>query len=231
MTDKPESRRRIRSFVIRSGRMTDSQKKAYDRLVAQWSLPFSMPCEPYDFAAIFGNRNPVTLEIGFGMGDSLAQMASANPDQNFIGIEVHKAGIGRLLRLAEENESTNLRTVCHDAVEVLEHAVPENSLQRVNIYFPDPWHKKRHHKRRLIQPGFLTLLHSRMKPGGLLHIATDWVPYAEHCIDCVAANGLFSNYLRNTPYVNGDDFGRPKTRFERRGLRLGHEVRDMVFVA
>lgn len=197
--------------------------------MARWALDSGTETSAYNFPDIYGNDNPVTLEIGFGMGDSLIQMALDAPDINFLGIEVHQAGVGRLLRLVEENSIDNIRVVCHDAVEVIRHNIKPGSLQRVNIFFPDPWHKKKHHKRRLIQPAFLTLLHSRMANKGLLHIATDWQPYAEHTIECVNESQLFRNISTDKDFVSGTDFGRPGTKFEKRGLKLGHRVFDMVF--
>lgn len=221
--------REIRSFVIRSGRMTDSQRRALDEHLSLWSLNYG-PEQPYfDFESIYGNNNPVWLEIGFGMGDSLYQMAAASPDINFLGIEVHTPGVGRLLRLVSENQLENVRVVAHDAVQVLTDNIAEHSLDRVNIYFPDPWHKTKHHKRRLVQPAFLTLLHSRMRQGGLLHIATDWVPYSEHVVRCLKELELFDAYKDGNPFVSADAFGRPETKFERRGQRLAHEIRDMAY--
>lgn len=209
--------------------MTDSQRKSYDTHMAKWALPGEAQADVYDFQKIYGNANPVTLEIGFGMGDSLIQMALDTPDMNFLGIEVHQAGVGRLLRLVEQNNIKNIRVVCHDAVEILEQKIKHSSLDRINIFFPDPWHKKKHHKRRLIQSSFLTLLHSRLKNSGLLHVATDWAPYAEHTLECIKENQMFNNYSAEGDFVNGNAFGRPKTKFENRGLKLGHKVFDMVF--
>lgn len=197
--------------------------------MARWALDSGTESGAYNFQEIYGNENPVTLEIGFGMGDSLAQMALDAPDTNFLGIEVHQAGVGRLLRLVEENSINNIRVVCHDAVEVIRHNIKPESLQRVNIFFPDPWHKKKHHKRRLIQSDFLTLIHSRMANNSMLHIATDWQPYAEHTLECVSESQLFRNVSTDETFVSGADFGRPETKFEKRGLKLGHEVFDMVF--
>jgi len=222
-------KRAIRSFVIRSGRMTDSQRKAYDKHMARWALAFGTESEAYEFPDIYDNDNPVTLEIGFGMGDSLIRMALDAPNTNFLGIEVHQAGVGRLLRLVEENRIGNIRVVCHDAVDIIRHNIKPASVQRVNIFFPDPWHKKKHHKRRLVQADFLTLIHSRMKENGLLHIATDWHPYAEHTLECVSESRLFRNISPDDDFVDGADFGRPETKFEKRGLKLGHKVFDMVF--
>ncbi|NNL57266.1 MAG: tRNA (guanosine(46)-N7)-methyltransferase TrmB [Pseudomonadales bacterium] len=228
LLDKENRQRRpIRSFVIRSGRMTDAQRAALQQHMQRWALPLAQ--QPTDFAASFGNTHPLVLEIGFGMGDSLASMAAANPQQNFIGVEVHQAGVGRLLALVEKQQLQNVRVYCHDAVEVLSKNIAVASLDRVNIYFPDPWHKKRHHKRRLVQPSFLTLLHSRLKQGGLLHIATDWQAYAEHVLEIIEESTDFYNVATPAQFVAAKDYGRPETKFERRGLKLGHGVWDMVF--
>lgn len=219
--------RPIRSFVIRSGRMTEAQRKALDTHMRRWALPQDR--QPENYEEVFGNLNPLTLEIGFGMGDSLATMALENPEKNFIGVEVHQAGVGRLLALADECQLNNLRVYCHDAVEVLQQNISHHSLERVNIYFPDPWHKTKHHKRRLIQPEFLTLLHSRLKDEGLLHIATDWEPYAKHVITVINQHAGFSNIAGSKIYMDPTELGRPETKFERRGVKLGHGVWDMAF--
>jgi len=207
--------------------MTNAQRAALQQHMQRWALPLAQ--QPTDFAAAFGNTQPLVLEIGFGMGDALASMAAANPQQNFVGVEVHQAGVGRLLALVEKQQLKNVRVYCHDAVEVLQKNFAASSLNRVNIYFPDPWHKKRHHKRRLIQPNFLTLLHSRMKPGGLLHIATDWQAYTDHVLEIMQARSDFCNVAGPEQFVQAKDYGRPETKFERRGLKLGHGVWDMVF--
>lgn len=228
MPETPDTQQReIRSFVIRSGRMTDSQRQAFQQHMKKWSL--SANGATFNGEEIFGNKQPVILEIGFGMGDSLAEMASAMPDNNFLGIEVHQAGVGRLLRLVNEKALDNVRVYCHDAVQILKNKIPDNTLERVNIYFPDPWHKRKHLKRRLIQNDFLTLLHSKLKSQGLLHIATDWKPYAEHTIKTIALNSYFENVAQNELFINPLSYGRPKTKFEQRGLKLGHGVWDMVF--
>jgi tRNA (guanine-N7-)-methyltransferase len=187
-------------------------------------LPFAE--QPPDWPAIFGRDAPRVLEIGFGMGDATAAIAAARPGTDFIGVEVHAPGVGALLRRIGEHGLTNVRIVRHDAVEVLRHMFAEDSLAGVHLYFPDPWPKKRHHKRRLIQPPFVALLASRLAPGGYLHAATDWEPYAQQMLEVLAAEPL----LRNT----ADGFaprpeGRPLTKFEQRGLKLGHGVRDLLF--
>jgi tRNA (guanine-N7-)-methyltransferase len=225
--DSRARNRPIRSFVIRSGRMTEAQRKALDTHMRRWALPQDR--QPENYETVFGNPNPLTLEIGFGMGDSLATMALESPQRNFIGVEVHQAGVGRLLALADEFQLSNLRVYCHDAVEVLQQNISHHSLERVNIYFPDPWHKTKHHKRRLIQPEFLTLLHSRLKNKGLLHIATDWEPYAKHVITVINQHAGFNNIAGSKIYTDPAGLGRPETKFERRGVKLGHGVWDMAF--
>lgn len=227
MSDAVEHPKRLRSFVVRSGRMTEAQARALELHLQRWALSRSNGVT--DFAAVFGNDNPLTLEIGFGMGDSLAAMAAAQPAHNFVGIEVHRAGVGRLLALVEQQALNNVRVFCDDAVDVLAENIAAGSVARVNIYFPDPWHKTRHHKRRLVQPDFLELLHSRLTPGGLLHIATDWQPYAKHVLGVVSQQRKFTNLAGETLFVHPDAFGRPETKFERRGIKLGHTVWDMAF--
>lgn len=229
MSDSDKKHRPIRSFAIRSGRMTDSQRQGLNAHLEQWGL--SKAETPIDLSAQFGNSNPVALEIGFGMGDSLAQMAAAKPDWNFIGIEVHLPGIGRLLSLAEKQGLTNIRVFHDDAVAILQTSIAEHSLQRINIYFPDPWHKTKHHKRRLIQPAFIQLLRSRLACDGLLHIATDWQPYAEHILAVMQQQQLFENVAGDKQFVLAADYDRTETKFERRGRRLGHGVWDMVYRA
>lgn len=218
-------KREVRSFAIRSGRMTESQQRAFDTHLNQWSLP---PSEKLDLESVFSNKNACWLEIGFGMGDSLFSMAGANQDKNFIGIEVHRAGVGRLLRLIDENKASNIRVYMHDAVEVLKHSIPDKSIERINIYFPDPWHKKKHHKRRLVKKPFLDILFEKLSDDGYLHIATDWLPYSEHVLKEIELQSKFIARDQNV-FVKAADYGRPETKFERRGLRLGHEIRDMVF--
>jgi tRNA (guanine-N7-)-methyltransferase len=223
-----QAHRAIRSFVIRSGRMTDSQRQFYDNNITKWAL--KPGAQTSSSLSVFSNDNPLVVEIGFGMGDSLASMAEQSPDTNFIGIEVHQAGVGKLLRLIEEKKLSNIRIYCDDAVEVFKTDFSTSSIDRINIYFPDPWHKKRHHKRRLIQPEFISLLSTRLASQGILHIATDWRAYAEHTLEIIAAQTLFENVASDSLYVNAADYGRPETKFERRGKKLGHGVWDMVFI-
>jgi len=181
---------------------------------------------PLDTPAIFGRVAPVVLEIGFGMGQATAQIAAARPDTDFVGIEVHEPGVGALLKTIGEQGLTNLRLLQHDAVEVLEHMISPGSLAGIHVFFPDPWHKKKHNKRRLLQPGLVALLASRLAPGGVLHCATDWEPYAVQMLEVLSAEPLLVNTA--TGYAPRPDY-RPLTKFENRGLRLGHGVWDLVF--
>jgi tRNA (guanine-N7-)-methyltransferase len=230
MTDPNDTlnrpRRSIRSFVVRAGRMGPGQTRALAALGPRFVLPFA--AQPVDFAQAFGRTAPRVLEIGFGMGDATATIAQALPGTDFIGVEVHTPGVGALLKRIGELELTNLRLIQHDAVEVLAHMIAPQSLAGVHVFFPDPWHKKKHNKRRLIQPGFVHLLASRLAPGGYLHCATDWQPYAEQMLAVLSAEPA----LRNTAagYAARPDY-RPLTKFENRGLKLGHGVWDLVFVA
>jgi tRNA (guanine-N7-)-methyltransferase len=217
-------RRPVRSYVLRGGRMGTGQVRALAELGPRFILPYRP--ETCDFTAIFGHDAPRVLEIGFGMGDATAQIAAARPDTDFIGVEVHEAGVGALLRRIGEQGLSNLRIVQHDAVEVLRHMVAPASLAGVHIFFPDPWHKKRHHKRRLIQPPLVALLASRIAPGGYLHCATDWQPYAEQMLEVLSAEPLLANTADG--YAPKPDY-RPLTKFENRGLKLGHGVWDLVF--
>jgi len=204
--------------------MGPGQKRALDDLGPRFVLPITE--QPPDFAAAFGRAAPMVLEIGFGMGDATAQIAAALPGTNFVGVEVHEPGVGALLRRVGELGLNNLRIVQHDAVQVLEQMIAPASLAGVHIYFPDPWHKKRHHKRRLVQPGFVALLATRLAPGGYLHCATDWQPYAQQMLQVLSVEPA----LRNTTdgYAPRPDW-RPLTKFEARGLKLGHGVWDLLF--
>jgi|SRR2546427_1369275 len=217
-------RRPVRSYVLRGGRMGTGQVRALAELGPRFILPYRT--ETCDFTVIFGRDAPRVLEIGFGMGDATAQIAAARPDTDFIGVEVHEAGVGALLRRIGEQGLSNLRIVQHDAVEVLRHMVAPASLAGVHIFFPDPWHKKRHHKRRLIQPPLVALLASRIAPGGYLHCATDWQPYAEQMLEVLSGEPLLENTADG--YAPKPDY-RPLTKFENRGLKLGHGVWDLVF--
>ena len=215
-----ESHRRIRSYVLRQGRITKAQQAALETLWPQFGVDFT-PARP-DLAALFGNRNPVTLEIGFGNGESLLQQAVAHPDQNYFGIEVHRPGVGHLLHLAGEAGIRNLRVSNHDAIEVLQHQIPDHGLACVQLFFPDPWHKKRHHKRRILQADFISDIHRVLVPGGRFHLATDWQDYAEHMQrEMDAAPGF--------RFLSDQRGERPLTKFEQRGKRLGHGVWDFVY--
>ncbi len=221
-----QRRRTIRSFVRRAGRLTPSQQRALDELWPSYGVDFGP--EPLDFDRLFGRNAPVVLEIGFGNGDSLVQQALDNPAMNFLGIEVHEPGVGHCLLKARAAGLSNMKLIKHDAIEVLTHQVPPASLQRINIYFPDPWPKKRHHKRRLIQQTFLKLIHDRLEAGGTLHIATDWANYAEYIDEVLAHSALFRCDERREH--DGDaPLDRPETKFERRGLRKGHRIWDWRF--
>jgi len=229
--------RRIRSFVLREGRITPAQQRALDMLWPQYGLDLPAASPPagslrsdlvLDLDAVFGRRAARRLEIGFGNGDNLLALAQACPQDDFIGVEVHRAGAGHLLRAAAAAQLRNLRLICHDAVEVLQHSLASAALDEVLILFPDPWHKSRHHKRRLIQAGFVDLLAERLMPGGRLQLATDWQPYAEQMLTVIAANPRFVNRAGGHGYVPRPAW-RALTRFERRGQRLGHGVWDLSF--
>ena len=217
---------RIKSFVLRGGRMTDSQQKAWETQFSRYGL--SLGDGGLDWSREFGAGRQRILEIGFGMGDSLAAMAEADARAAFVGIEVHRPGVGRLLSEIDRRALENLKVYAEDAVEVLEQVIASESLDRIQIYFPDPWHKKRHHKRRLIQPEFVSLLSDRLTTGGKLHLATDWQPYAEHMLEVLDANATLRNDAGAGHYSSKPSW-RPETKFERRGQRLGHGVWDLLY--
>ena len=216
--------RTIRSYVLRAGRMGTGQQRALEELGPRYVL--ASQDTPADWDAVFGRQAPRVIEIGFGMGAATAEIAAARPDTDFIGIEVHTPGVGALLKRIGEDGLENLRIIQHDAVQVLEHMVAPGSLAGVHVFFPDPWHKKKHHKRRLIQPPLVALLASRLAPGGVLHCATDWQPYAEQMLEVLSAEPLLANTAEG--YAPRPDY-RPLTKFEARGIRLGHGVWDLVF--
>lgn len=222
----PPPARTIRSFVKRGGRTTAGQQRALDELWARHGLDYSG--EPLDLDAAFGRHAPRVLEIGFGDGDTLVELAARDPARDWLGIEVHPPGVGHCLIAAEKAGLTNLRVIRHDAVEVLARGLPPASLDEVLIYFSDPWPKKRHHKRRLIQPAFVALLAQRMRPGARLRLATDWEPYAQWMLDVLGASAAFVNRAPDGGFVPRPD-ARPSTKFERRGERLGHVARDLEF--
>jgi len=222
--DPAALRRPVRSYVLRAGRMGSGQQRALIELAPRFVLPFQT--SPLDAAAVFGRQAPLVLEIGFGMGQATASIAAAQPDVDFVGIEVHAPGVGALLQLIDQAGLRNLRIVQHDAVAVLESMIAPTALAAVHVFFPDPWHKKKHHKRRLIQPAFVALLASRLAPGGRLHCATDWQPYAEQMLAVLSAEPTLVN--AGDGYAPRPDY-RPLTKFEQRGLDLGHRVWDLVF--
>jgi tRNA (guanine-N7-)-methyltransferase len=223
--ESSENHRRIRSFVLRQGRLTKGQERA---LETGWPV-FGLDYAPalLEFTQTFGRADSKRiLEIGFGMGDATAKIAQTLPDCDFLAVEVHTPGVGSLLKLMQEGDIQNIRIIQHDAVEVLHNMVPDNSLDGVHIFFPDPWHKKRHHKRRLIQAEFVTLLCTKLKVGAYIHVATDWQEYAEWVLEVLNSE----NALKNTAsdYAEKPSY-RPLTKFENRGLKLGHGVWDLVF--
>jgi len=216
--------RAIRRFVVRAGRQTAKQTRGLTEGFARHGIAYN--AMPVDFAKAFGREAPVILEIGFGMGVTTAVIAAAQPETNFIAVEVHPPGVGNLCNLLDEQALSNVRVIDHDAVEVLTHMIAPGSLAGVHIYFPDPWHKARHNKRRLIKPSLVALIASRLAVGSYLHLATDWVPYAEQMLEVLTAEPLFANTAAS--YAPRPAW-RPETKFELRGLKLGHEVRDLVF--
>jgi tRNA (guanine-N7-)-methyltransferase len=219
----PEQRG-IRSYVLRQGRVSNAQRRSLDTLLPVYGIAYAPA--PLDLNAVFGRSAPKILEIGFGMGETTANIAAAHPENDYLAIEVHSPGVGGLLKLIDEQRLTNIRIIQHDVVDILNHMLPAESLAGVHIFFPDPWPKKRHHKRRLVQPPMMALIASRMEHGAYLHLATDWKEYAEQMLQVLGAEPT----LQNT----SADFAprpesRPQTKFEARGLRLGHEVWDLVF--
>jgi len=220
--------RPIRSFVMRTGRMTVGQTRALEELWPKYGVEFS--AEPLSLDSLFGRAAPCTLEIGFGNGEHLAALAAAHPERDYFGIEVHRPGVGHLLLVASINNLTNVRVSSHDAVEVLREQIAEGSLDEVLVLFPDPWHKKRHHKRRLIQPPFVELIASRLRQGGVLRLATDWKEYALQMLEVLsAAETLFINLSPTGDWMPRSEERAP-TRFEKRGARLGHGVWDLAFI-
>jgi tRNA (guanine-N7-)-methyltransferase len=219
-------RRSIRSFVVRAGRMTVAQERAWQELWPRYGVATGR--EPLDLASVFGRTAPCTLEIGFGNGESLVALAAAHPGRDFLGLEVHRPGVGHLMLRAAELELGNLRAICRDAVEVLQQCIATGALDEVLLYFPDPWPKKRHHKRRIVQPEFVALVADRLRAGGVLRMATDWQPYAEHMLEVASACALLRNESPDGGFVARPD-SRPVTRFERRGHRLGHGTWDLAF--
>jgi tRNA (guanine-N7-)-methyltransferase len=224
LSEEEKHLRRIRSFVLREGRTTPAQQRAFERYWPRFGIDYQGT--PRDLDALFGRHAPRVLEIGFGNGEALAWASEHGADRDYLGIEVHRPGVGRLMNTLAARDAHNVRIWNHDAVEVLEHEIPPASLDEVRIWFPDPWHKKRHHKRRLIQSGFVRLLGNRVKLGALLHLATDWADYAEQMREVLDADPAWRNrgdgYAQRPPW-------RIETRFEQRGQRLGHGVFDLLY--
>ena len=214
----------IRSFVLRQGRMSPAQTRAYETLYPRFGLAYAPG--PLDFPQVFGRTAPVVLEIGFGMGETTARIAASLPEHDFLGLEVHAPGVGALLKLLDEGGLTNVRVLRHDAVEVVRDMIAPGSLAGIHIFFPDPWPKARHHKRRLVQAQFVTLLASRLTEGGYLHCATDWEEYGQQMLEVLSAEPLLENTAAG--FAKRPDY-RPLTKFENRGIRLGHQVCDVVF--
>ena len=227
MDIRPEYRKKsIRSYVVRAGRMTDGQRNAFDTSWPAYGLKLADGA--IDTDAVFGRTGPKVLEIGFGMGDSLLQMAAAEPETDFIGIEVHPPCVGTLMNTAKAEGISNLRIYLADANDVLEECFASQSIDRLQLYFPDPWHKKKHNKRRIVQPQFVQLVREKLRPGGVLHMATDWEHYAEQMLETLDAAEGFENIAGIGQYSSRPDY-RPMTKFEKRGERLGHGVWDLIY--
>ncbi len=225
---KPEFKQKsIRSYVIRGGRITAAQKKAFECYWPDYGL--SLFDGPLNYCRTFGREAPVVLEIGFGMGDSLLRMAAEEADKDFIGIEVHPPGVGRLINNAGKAGLRNLRVYMADAIDVLEDCIAPSSIARLQLYFPDPWHKKKHNKRRIVQPELVQCVRTRLQPGGIFHLATDWENYAEHMLEVMNAAEGFENQAASARYSPRPEY-RPVTKFEARGEHLGHGVWDLLFV-
>ena len=222
-----QTQRHIRSFVLRAGRMTAAQERALRDLWPSYGVDLSD--DPLDLEGIFGRRAPRCLEIGFGVGEVIGSLAEHNPHIDYLGLEVHRPGVGRLLLRAEQAQLRNLRVICHDAVEVLRFRIQNESFDEILVFFPDPWHKKRHHKRRLIDSAFVASAAAKLRPGGVLRLATDWQAYAEQMLAVCNANPYLASLSADGTYVARPDF-RPPTRFERRGARLGHGVWDLAYI-
>ncbi len=219
--------RAVRSFVRRAGRITASQKNALRELWPVYGIDYKT--KKLDLVTVFGRDAPCIMEIGYGNGESLVAQAKAHPDQNFLGVEVYTPGVGHMLIATKRENLSNVRLIREDAVDVLSYQIALASLDAVNLFFPDPWPKKKHHKRRIVQPGFARLVASRLKPGGCFHLATDWVPYAEHMMEVLSSCEYLDNNSASNDYVERP-VTRPQSKFEQRGEKLGHEVRDLVFV-
>jgi tRNA (guanine-N7-)-methyltransferase len=225
-SSEPTFPQRIRSFIRRQGRLTPGQQLALDNHWAKYCLD---PKTDYDFSQVFGREAPLFVEIGFGNGESLARMAAANPEKDYIGIEVHRPGVGHLLMLLNQQSIDNVRIYCYDAIEIMEHKIADNSLAGVHLFFPDPWPKKKHHKRRIVRPGFVGLLVRKLKQGGYFHAATDWENYAEAMLAVLSEASELRNTSPTNDYCPCPEY-RPLTKFEQRGIRLGHGVWDLIFI-
>ena len=225
MSDQNPEHRRIKSYVLR-GKKTASQQRNHEQFWPKYGLDVEQGL--LDTQSQFKRTAPVILEIGFGMGDSLAQMVAHNPEQDFIGVEVHAPGVGRILGEVGQQQLSNFAVYQHDAIEVLERCIADASLKRVQLFFPDPWHKARHHKRRIVQQEFINLVAKKLTPGGVFHMATDWENYAEHMLAEMQKNSAFSNQAGEQQYAKRPAY-RPETKFERRGQNLGHGVWDLLF--
>lgn len=226
-TEDGRYKRKVRSFVLRTGRLSEFQRQTMNDNWAAYGLEHQT--EPFDFPTIYGNTNPVILEIGFGMGKSLVEMALQNPDKNYLGIEVHTPGVGACLAYAVEKHVKNLRVICHDATEILRDSIADNSLGGLQLFFPDPWHKAKHHKRRIVQPHFVETIYQKLQPNGFIHFATDWQNYAEQMLDVLKSAVGLRNVSPTNDYIPRPDF-RPLTKFEQRGHKLGHGVWDLYFI-
>lgn len=219
--------RKVRSFVLRTGRLSDYQRNMMND---NWvNLGLDYQAEPFDFQTIFGNNNPVVLEIGFGMGRSLVEMAAANPDRNYIGVEVHTPGVGACIAYALEKGVKNLRVICHDATEILRDCIADSTLGGLQLFFPDPWQKSKHHKRRIVQAVFIEQIIAKLTPNGFVHFATDWENYAEHMLEVLRQFPQLSNQSASNDFIPRPDY-RPLTKFEERGHKLGHGVWDLYFI-
>ncbi|UXN34531.1 tRNA (guanosine(46)-N7)-methyltransferase TrmB [Avibacterium paragallinarum] len=220
-------KRKVRSFVLRTGRLSDFQRNMMND---HWHIyGLSHQGQPFDFKEIYGNDNPVILEIGFGMGKSLVEMAEQNPDKNYLGIEVHTPGVGACIAYAVEKKVKNLRVICHDATEILRDCIADGSLAGLQLFFPDPWHKAKHHKRRIVQPHFVQTVCEKLANHGFIHMATDWENYAEQMLEVLQKNTQLCNTSETDDYIPRPE-SRPLTKFEQRGHRLGHSVWDLYFI-
>ncbi len=225
-TQEPFYKRTIRSFVVRGGRMTEGQQKNYEANWAEYGL--NLADGRVDYTTVFGRESDVIIEVGFGMGSSLAEMAKNAPEKDFIGIEVHPPGVAKLMMLAKEQGLTNLRVYCDDAIEVMANCLPQKAANAFQLFFPDPWHKKKHNKRRIVQPLFAQQVANVLKTGGHFHMATDWQPYAEYMIEVMEEQAQYENAAGKGLYHPRPEW-RPLTKFEQRGERLGHGVWDLIY--